>query len=197
MGELNYTQELRKEGHHVADAREDRTHVAPRAEIAEFGVAVEAADGEGARESKNPNAFSTGGGFNPGRMLRCSRAQACSRGCGRSTEWRGAVLTRRPPRSALRVWCCTILGGDTSEAGAPARNVHLQARWTSSRQQSPSRVLELSSFRCLNLQARRQRPSRAEVRNLNAVFRTSLSDCRWNHQVRGVSGAFPGQGSVM
>ena len=42
-----------------------------RAELAEYGVQVEGADGEGARESKNPNALSTdrGGGFNPGRML--------------------------------------------------------------------------------------------------------------------------------
>ena len=69
MGELELYAKLRKEGHPSPMLKIATTWL--RAEIAEFGVAVEGADGEGARESKNPNALSTdrGGGFNPGRML--------------------------------------------------------------------------------------------------------------------------------
>ena len=69
MGELELYAQLRKEGHPSPMLKIATTWL--RAEIAEYGVQVEGADGEGARESKNPNALSTdrGGGFNPGRML--------------------------------------------------------------------------------------------------------------------------------
>ena len=69
MGELELHQKLRKEGHPSPMLKIATTWL--RAEIAEEGVQVEHADGDGARESMNPNcdAQDRGGGFNPGRML--------------------------------------------------------------------------------------------------------------------------------
>ena len=55
MGELELYSKLRKEGHPSPMLKIATTWL--RAEIAEFGVAVEGADGEGARESKNPDAL--------------------------------------------------------------------------------------------------------------------------------------------